>query len=241
MRNIIAKKLDAARAAVAGAREGGPSIALAVALRNLGEIHRNAGDFVEGRVQYEEAVSLLRGLDEPLRLAHTIRHLSMLHRDAGEAEKGEACQREAVSLYRRHSEAPSLDLANAIRYLAVAVDESGATDEAIELWKEAHDRYAALRGGLKEGVAEAAAHVALLLGARGEAEDSGDWLTRASEAAEASKDRASIDFVRGVGEKLSELTSIDWLGGLSPCREAPTAAISGTCRSPGRSGFHRRG
>ena len=59
MRNIIAKKLDAARAAVAGAREGGPSIALAVALRNLGEIHRNAGDFVEGVALFAAVIGLM--------------------------------------------------------------------------------------------------------------------------------------------------------------------------------------
>jgi tetratricopeptide (TPR) repeat protein len=109
---------------------------------------------------YEAAVAVLREAGEPLRLAHTIRHLGDVLYEAGRPDIAEPRYREALALYRSHPEAPSLDVANAIRGLAVLTEHAGNAEEANRLWAEAHDRYVAL--GVKAGAAESAVRRARL-------------------------------------------------------------------------------
>lgn len=90
-----------------------------MALRELGEVERRVPDVEAARRHYEEAVLILRGLDEPLRLAHAVRHLGDLHRGAGRGELAEGCYDEALAIYRHDRRTPPLDLANALRGLAL--------------------------------------------------------------------------------------------------------------------------
>ena len=131
----------------------------AQALRNLGEIERGS-DHEAARLHYEEAVALYREEGNTLRLAHTVRHLGDAHHDAGRAELAEPCYREALELYRGHRDAPPLDLANAIRSMAVLKEETGDAESARWLWEEARDLYAAVN--VPEGVAESSARLAAL-------------------------------------------------------------------------------
>ncbi len=55
---------------------------------------------------------------------------------------------------------PSLDLANAIRPLAILKDDAGEVEDAKRLWEEARDLYAA--ADVREGVAESVARLARL-------------------------------------------------------------------------------
>ncbi len=71
-------------------------------------------------------MAILRTIGQPLRLAHTIRHLGDVYNDDGNRRAAEPCYREALEIYRAHPDAPRLDLANAIRSLAVLTGESGA-------------------------------------------------------------------------------------------------------------------
>jgi len=146
--------------AVGTLRQQGGKAELAQALKNLGELERRLPDGGSARQHYEEAVALFRELGEPLKLAHTVRHLGDVHRDAGRAVLAEPCYHEALALYRSHKRAPPLDLANAIRSLAVLKEDDGQIEEAARLWQEAHDIYAAL--DVPAGVAESAARLARL-------------------------------------------------------------------------------
>ncbi|MDP9120072.1 MAG: hypothetical protein M3O15_01695 [Acidobacteriota bacterium] len=78
----------------------------------------------------------------------------------------EPCYHEALALYRAHPPTRPLDLANALRGLAVLKDDAGETEAAIPLWQEAHDLYLAL--DVPPGVAESAARLARLARHQGE-------------------------------------------------------------------------
>ncbi|HEV7505452.1 MAG TPA: tetratricopeptide repeat protein [Thermoanaerobaculia bacterium] len=134
-------------------------VALARALRDLGERERRL-DPAAAWEHYEEAVALFRGVDEPQRLAHTVRHLGDVHYEAGRAALAELCFHEALSIYRGHPKTDPLDLANAIRSLAVLKGDTGETEEARCLWREARDLYVAV--DVEPGVAECDARLARL-------------------------------------------------------------------------------
>jgi tetratricopeptide (TPR) repeat protein len=103
---------------------------LAPALRDLGELERKLHEPARAREHYEEAVKLLRSQGDLLRLAHTVRHLGDVYHDAGEAGLAASCYREALELYRSRNDVPRLDLANAIRSMAVLHEGVGASEEA---------------------------------------------------------------------------------------------------------------
>ena len=118
-------------------------------LRHSGESARRR-DGAVARKCYEEAVALFREVGEPLVLAHTIRHLGDVYREEKCPELAEPCYLEALGLYRSHEGASSLDLANAVRSLAVLRWEQTRT-----LWDEARQLYTALNidAGIKESTA----------------------------------------------------------------------------------------
>ena len=126
----------------------------------LGELERGIAALDSARIHYEEATSILRALDTPLTLAHTIRHLGDIHTKAGRHSLAEQCCEEAVAMYRTQSNASALDVANAIRSLAVVKERLAQMAQARQLWQDAHNRYAALN--IVEGTAEAAAHLGRL-------------------------------------------------------------------------------
>lgn len=130
----------------------------AKALRRRAEDERHLPDGDGGVGSYEEAVAILREADEPLLLAHTIRHLGDVHRHARRLELAASCYDEALSLYREHSDAPPLDVANALRSMALLREAAGDAGAALPLWQEAHRIYVALH--VKAGVAEARARLA---------------------------------------------------------------------------------
>ncbi|HEY8187392.1 MAG TPA: tetratricopeptide repeat protein [Pyrinomonadaceae bacterium] len=160
------KRADARRnllEAVSLLRQGGRRAELAKALRTLGELERRTPDADEARLHYEEAVAIFREEGEPLRLAHTIRHLGEVHYESGRPDLAEPCYLEALALYRSHEHAAPLDLANAIRVLAVLKTNRGESEEATSLWQEAHDLYT--RCNVSSGLAESMARMAQI-GAR---------------------------------------------------------------------------
>ena len=115
-------------------------------LRQRGEAARRSDDSM-ARKCYEEAVRLFREVGEPLTLAHTVRHLGDVYHEQGLSALAEPCYHEALSIYRNDETSPSLDLANAIRSLAVL-----RWVQARVLWEEARDLYSSL--GIEAGVNE---------------------------------------------------------------------------------------
>lgn len=116
---------DLLRDAISHYRSSNASVALAYALRALGEVERGIDESDGGVAAYEESVAILRGEKLPLKLAHTVRHLADIYRHLGEKDRAERCYDEALAIYRSHPETAPLDLANALRGVAILkCDES---------------------------------------------------------------------------------------------------------------------
>jgi ankyrin repeat protein len=174
--------------AVKKSRESGARRELVDALKGVAQIDRDLGRRAEALPFYEEAVALCRDLGDPFLLAHTLRHLGDLHHDDARDDLAEPLYDEALALYRT-SDAPPLDLANAIRSLAVIKNTKA-------LWEEAFHLYTATN--VPPGVVETALCLAKLAHGAGARE----WLRIASDAADAAQDDALRQRVRAVGEEI---------------------------------------
>lgn len=173
---------------------------LAKGLRDLAERERGLPDASLALVHYEEAVSLMQSLDEPLLLAHTVRHLGDLHYDNGQMPEAEVCFQQSLILYHNHERIPTLNFANAIRSLAVLKDNHGNISESVVLWREAHGMYKSFN--IQTGVAESAAHLAMIAQKQGNRAESMQWLDDAISAAEESGDEESIRFINWVKDMI---------------------------------------
>jgi len=118
---------------------------------------RNAGHCDEAERTYGAAASQARTENEPLALAHAQRHISDLARERGSIDEALAAAAEAVAIYRAQSGSRPLDLANALRLNALALDAANRGGEATPLWQEARGLYAS--AGVAAGVEEADARL----------------------------------------------------------------------------------
>jgi ankyrin repeat protein len=178
--------------AAAMARQNGARRELVEALKGIAQIDRDLGRRADAMPSYEEAVSVCREIGDPLLLAHTLRHLGDLHHDDGRDDLAEPLSAEALALYRT-SDAPPLDLANAVRSLAVIRDSA-------ELWEEAFHLYVATN--VPPGVAESALRLAKLAHDHDDGDRAREWLRIATAAAEASGDDNVKRRVRAAREEM---------------------------------------
>lgn len=146
--------------AVSRARASDDRLQLAQALTALGQIERDLRHADEAILHYEEAAAIYRAADAPLKFAHTIRHIGDIHQDEGRLGEAEPFYREALALYRKHEETPTLDLANAVRGLALLTTNAGRSEEAKALWEEARKLYADVN--VEAGVRESTRQIGLL-------------------------------------------------------------------------------
>jgi tetratricopeptide (TPR) repeat protein len=160
------KPTDAARdwaEAVEVSRQQNDIPNLICSLRGAAETERDLGRNCEAGDLYEEAVSLCRQQNnEALLLAHTVRHLGDVRRHIGQHEGAQSCYEEALGIYRREPEANPLDVANALRPLAILKEKMGDFDGARAFWREARELYESL--AIDAGVAEASQALARLGG-----------------------------------------------------------------------------
>ncbi len=159
--------------AAAMARSSDARRELVEALKGIAQIDRDFARRGEALPSYDEAVALCREIGDPLLLAHTLRHLGDLHHDDGRDDLAEPLYDEALALYRA-SHAPPLDLANALRSLALIKDSE-------ELWEEAHQLY--VTANVPPGIAETAVQLAGLAERRGDRDRAREW-QRIAKAAE---------------------------------------------------------
>jgi tetratricopeptide (TPR) repeat protein len=141
-------------------REAGATSDLTNALTRLGQIERDLGHNQAELRNYEEAAGVYRAESDVLRLAHTVRHVGDIHRNEGRLDLAEPCYQEALSIYRSNEKTPPLDLANAIRGLALLKGDAGDAEEARRLWEEAENLYTAV--DVKAGVDESVHRLARL-------------------------------------------------------------------------------
>jgi tetratricopeptide (TPR) repeat protein len=117
---------------------------LAEALTGLGQIERDLKNNEAALLHYAEAAEIYRKLDKPQRVAHTVRHVADILRHEKRFQDAKRDYDEALSIYRSHPETKSLDLANAIRGLALTEGELGDVPAARRLWQEARTLYEAV-------------------------------------------------------------------------------------------------
>lgn len=136
--------------AVAICRDVGAKRELSMALGKLGHVVEDE----EAKLAcYVEAVTAARECGDAMQLAHAVRHLGDVHRNAGRRSDAKGCYDEALDLYRGEPSAPTLDVANAVRPMAILKADLGESEEALALWQEVRELYATV--GIEEGVEEA--------------------------------------------------------------------------------------
>jgi tetratricopeptide (TPR) repeat protein len=123
------------------ARNSNDTALLAESVMYLGKIERDLGEIDLSLQHYQESAALIRTLNNPLSLAHTIRHIADILRGSGQPAAAAPYYDEALILYRRHPNAPTLDLANTLRGLALNKTDLGDKEAAIALWSEAGTLY----------------------------------------------------------------------------------------------------
>lgn len=127
-------------------------------LIGLGKKERALHNLAAARSYYQEAAEIYRSADDPLKFAHTIRHVADIYLADSQPELAEPLYREALDLYRRNERTAPLDLANAIRGLAVLKSDAGDAGARV-LWTEARELYGSV--GVEAGVQEANRRLAL--------------------------------------------------------------------------------
>ncbi len=146
--------------AVALYRDSGNRAELARALAALGQVERDQRRIDDALRHYEEAVALYRAEGDPLPIAHTVRHVADIYREAGRHKLAEPRYQESLELYRSETGTAPLDLANAIRGLAILKSDTCEAETARALWEEARELYTAVR--VDAGVAECDRRLGLL-------------------------------------------------------------------------------
>jgi tetratricopeptide (TPR) repeat protein len=178
--------------AAAMSRKGGAKRELVEALKSIAQIDRDLGRRSQALPFYEEAVTVCSEIGDPLLLAHTLRHLGDLHHDDGRDDLAEPLYAEALELYRT-SEAPPLDLANALRSIAVATNSAAFWEEAFHLYVKTH---------VPPGAAESAIRLAELAHRDGDGDRAREWLRIANRVAEESDDDEVRRKVRDAREQM---------------------------------------
>jgi tetratricopeptide (TPR) repeat protein len=120
---------------------------------------RRQGRLSDATALYEEAAESFRAEQQPARWAHALRHAAEFAIRAGDSVTGLREARVVVEYYRS-TPPTTLEMANALRVMALAESSAGERDRAMEHWSEARRLYR--EAGIADGVLEAERQVALL-------------------------------------------------------------------------------
>lgn len=144
--------------AISLCQKAGDRFTSARTLTMLGQIARDQQHIDAALSHYEEALRIFQEIGDADRVAHTVRHIGDIQRSCGRFEQAEACYNEALEFYRSSAQTRPLDLANAIRSLAILKSKLNATDAARLLWEEARELYETVN--VPQGVAECIQQIA---------------------------------------------------------------------------------
>lgn len=131
---------------------------LSIALGKLGHVALDLGRTDRARALLERAVAAARDSGDALRVAHALRHLGQVHHRQRRWDQAEACYREALDLYEEANGASPLDHANALRPMAMLLEDRGDADGALGVWGKAARLYRS--AGVAAGVEECEARMA---------------------------------------------------------------------------------
>ncbi len=155
---VIAARVEADLIRACGiCQEIGAGKELSIALGKLAHVALDRGRPDRARELLEEAVAAARETGDSLRVAHAVRHLGQVHHRQRRWERAEKCYREALDLYERTAGASLLDHANALRPMAILLEDRGDKDGAVGVWREAARLYRS--AGVTAGVEECEARM----------------------------------------------------------------------------------
>lgn len=117
---------------------------------------RDQGQQAIALAHFQCAADLARADHDHSTLAFALRHVADIAAELGQAKIAVEAGSEAVAICRLNPEA-ELDLANALRVNALALEALGQTGEAVALWREARTGYENL--AVFDGVDECNAHL----------------------------------------------------------------------------------
>lgn len=101
------------------------------------------GRAADARNSWARAAALSRESGAPLLQAHALRHLSDLDRQADHLEQALAHAEQAAALYAANGQGAALEMANALRLKALALDALRRVVPARAAWTAAHQLYVA--------------------------------------------------------------------------------------------------
>ncbi len=191
----------AAKMVVSASRASGDKLALANALKKLGNIERRPPQLRDDANRtFAEAAALYREIGLPLEAAWVLRHIGINHEYADDLTGAEKYYDESLGLFRQHAGEKDNNYANTLRYPAVIKNRIGKRDESTALWEEAVRRYDAMNEPL--GVAEGAAWLAVFALERGDGALAHEWLAKAERAANAANDKDTDTWIAEVRARL---------------------------------------
>ena len=120
---------------------------------------RRQGRLSDATALYEEAAESFQAENQLARWAHALRHAAEFAVRVGDSPRG-LREAQIVVEYYRSSPPPTLEMANALRVMALAEMAAGENDSAVSHWIEARELY--LHAGVADGVLEADRRVAVL-------------------------------------------------------------------------------
>jgi tetratricopeptide (TPR) repeat protein len=131
---------------------------------------RADGKLEDAAMHERRAIAIRRGNGDVAGLAHALRHLADILIEANRPDEAKPYLYEALDLYEALADAPSLDVADAMRSEAMRLWVIGDDEAALEVWRMVRERYAALDevfrvmtgGGPNPGVEEADKWIARL-------------------------------------------------------------------------------
>jgi tetratricopeptide (TPR) repeat protein len=135
---------------------------LATALKALGQVERDLQHPAAAIKCYAQAAAIYEELSDNLPLAHSVRHIADILREQKRAAEAEHAYNQALEIYRPSPEALPLDVADAVRGLALLKDGAGAQEDALLLWQEACHYYT--EAGAAARISECQASIAFLMG-----------------------------------------------------------------------------
>ena len=191
------QRLETAKALVSAARASGDKLALANALKELGNIQRRPPLMWDAANEtFAEAVELYLKLEMPLAAAWVTRHIGINHEYAEHLTEAEKYYDESLGLFREHASDNDDNYANTVRYPAVIKNRVGKRDESTILWEEAVRRYEKMDQPL--GVAEGAAWLTIFAIEEGDLSLAHEWFAKAEAAASAANDPDTDKFIAEV-------------------------------------------
>ena len=195
-------RLSTARLLVSAARASGNKLALAKALKEVGNIERRPPHLRDDAITtFGEAANLYRELEMPLEAAWVTRHIGIILEYEERLAEAEEHYDESLALFRAHATDNSLNYANTVRYPAVIKNRLGKREDSARLWEEAVKRYDEI--GAPAGVAEGAAWLAIFAIEKDDPALAGQWFAKAEAAAQAARDEDTDKFIAEVKARLT--------------------------------------